>query len=838
MSKPKVSIMHSTHLDLYWMGAQNVCLDWGAQILDDVVKFAQEDREFHFMIETVRFLEYYLYKYPEKKQAVQELFATGQLEIGADYSDKHEMQHDGESAVRNVLHGKRVLKKLLGLDTVLSFHPDLPGTSEQTPQIFRKAGIKYYLAARGFMSGARFNWRGLDGKSIIMYNFPRHYSYYNVEKDVLEKLDDVRRAIASKDIVICCSAGDLGAADTFVYREEDGRATRIKLREHIAKLAKEYPELEFRMSGILPALEALDSAELITMDGENPSRWGHCGSALHTKMLMLDKEVSSTLMDAEKYSAICDALSVPIGEIRYERHLLAHGGNSGGTRKYYDLVKTPVTTKDYIETAWEYLVTTQDHNYGGIDGAQTEFDRFIYKNAALTIAKRIKNDSLANISSLIKADQPSVAVFNSMNWARGGLVKLPSGLLDSCAEQSYTAVDSEGKRAPIVCRGGELAFEADDVPSIGYKSYVIEEDKCSLSAADDVCSTDCELTVRNKFYEVVICRKAGVIKRLYDRECKREIAVGDRFLSAGAYEDLSNSCADSVLDKPLLDETVRHVRKVEVKYSDAYETCIEVVTELLNCKLVYEIALPRHRKEIRISPTLYWCAIDALQIKMNLDLAFCPERIVYGVPYGAQTYGRMLEEGVIFKTDEINDALFARYREVDKWIAAESGGFGVCIAANICAYDFDGQRIYSTMMRCVENIGDTGVQYNNKGIHRYQYVITSYAGSWEDGAYRKGWELWHPLSAAAVAKNTGGTLPAERSFLSCGDSGVLTVFAPSESGEGYVARVFNSTSKSEPLAWKNSLGISAKETVDLREEPLSDPLDKLDPYEIKTVSFK
>lgn len=35
MAKTKVFVMHSSHLDLFWIGAQADCLSKGAKIIDD-----------------------------------------------------------------------------------------------------------------------------------------------------------------------------------------------------------------------------------------------------------------------------------------------------------------------------------------------------------------------------------------------------------------------------------------------------------------------------------------------------------------------------------------------------------------------------------------------------------------------------------------------------------------------------------------------------------------------------------------------------------------------------------------------------------------------------------
>lgn len=837
--KRKIDIMHSSHLDLYWMGAQDTCLNWGAQIIDDAINYALKDPEFHFFIETVRFVEFYLHKFPHRKTDLSRLLQTGQIEIGADYIDKLEASHDGESMVRNIHYGKKLLRELLGVDTVLSYHPDLPGTTEQTPQIFKQSGIEYYLAARGFKLGARFHWKALDGTSIIMYNFPIHYSYYNVEKDVIDHLPDVRKEIASQDIVMNFSAGDLGAADTFIKRLENGKSERVNLREYLRELNEKFPDLQFSLSNVLASLKSLDVSTLKEMDGENTSRWGHNASALHVQMLMLDKQLSSTLMDAEKYAAISALLGEPVPDLSFERHPLAHPGNSGGRRKYFELNHLPVTALDGIDTAWIYQLITQDHNYGGIDGAQSEFDRFIYKEAALSIASGIKSDALKGIASHIKAKERSLVVFNSMNWPRSEVIRFEDKLLNPTLD--YHAVDASGNSVPVIYLGKTFGFQAQHIPSVGYKTYRILEGKQPLSREACQITTDREfITLSNAFYIVQVSRSNGVISRLYDKQSGRELLGSDSFLEVSVYEDLSCSVNDIVVDKPLLDVSSRHVHSVDVLYSNYMESVIRVQTEILNCKLVIDVGLNHLKKELRISPTLYWCAIPGLQIKMNLDLAAeFDKRLVYGVPYGAQTYGRPLEHGVIFKTDEISDILYARYREVEKWFAMEGDGFGVSIASNHSAYDFDGTSVRSTMMRNVRNIGDNGVQFTNKGIHQYHYLISSYQGSWEDGVYRKGWELQQPLDIISVTAKDGMLPDGEHSFFGTQGNGIMTVLKTSQTHDNaYIARIFNPTSRTLKLPLNNTLSLHSECTCDLMEKYMDSPVDQLRGYEIKSILLK
>lgn len=56
-NKNNIFVLHSSHLDLYWISEQADCLEIGSKTIDDAVTCAAADENMHFLIETVRFLE-------------------------------------------------------------------------------------------------------------------------------------------------------------------------------------------------------------------------------------------------------------------------------------------------------------------------------------------------------------------------------------------------------------------------------------------------------------------------------------------------------------------------------------------------------------------------------------------------------------------------------------------------------------------------------------------------------------------------------------------------------------------------------------------------------------
>ncbi|TDG00706.1 glycosyl hydrolase-related protein [Paenibacillus piri] len=834
-----VYVAHSSHLDLYWIGTQNECLDIGADIIDDAVNLSRDNREFTFLIDTVRFLEYYLAKYPGKKQQVRQLFESGQFEVAACYTDRLENHHDGESLIRNVTYGKRTLKRLLGLDTDIAYHPDLPGLAEQSPQIYKKTGVRYYLFARGFLHGGRFWWKGLDDSRIIAYNFPVHYSYYNIDKEIVPKLRDIRQSIQSSDVLLSCSAGDLGPANTFFSRDEYGKWQRVTLTDTIRELNLRYPELHFELSGTKRILDRMDTAGLEERSGEYPSKWGATGSTTNVQLFHLDKRISAVLLEAEKLSSICGLLGIAVEYGPRETHPLKHRGGSGGSRKYFELQQHPQNMAEWFDFAWRLQLITQDHNYAGVNGIQSNFDRFRYKECALQIAENIRELSIQAIAAHIgtPADAGTVIVFNSLNWSRSEPVTiLPLGLDEA---KTYIVEDAEGGAYPLIPTKEGYSFYAANMPSVGYKAFTVKEGSQPVPSAKRLETTAERITVRNSYYELIVDRRSGTLVYVKDLETDTVVIDDPAFLSLDIYQDLSDCVSEKISNKVKRESSMDHVRSVTVAEDHCLWTQIEIVTEIANSKARIDIVVNHQSKEIRLNPTVYWIGETHLQLNLNMSFPARFADIVYGVPYGVQKKGCYLYDESPWAPDEISPELYDRYREAMGWFAVESGDGGICVCGNHSAYDFTPDVKQAILIRNVPSCGDKDVLMPNNGKLEWEFRLSSYSGGWEaNQAHLASWEQQYPLQPRKknAHEHSAPQLPPTGSFISTKGCGILSVLKKSDTDpQAYVLRMFNSTSRESVCGIETTLPVRSLEACDMNELPVDEDQERLAAFEIKTL---
>ena len=787
--KKIVNCTQSAHLDLFWMARMDRCLRMGAEIIDDAVRDLAVDADKRFVIETVRFLEYYLDTYPQCRETVQRLLQNGQLEVGACYTDRLENHHDGESLVRNVLYGKQLLHEMVGLDSAVVAHPDLPGLAEQTPQIYHQTGVRYYTFARGYHHGARFHWAAPNGESIIAYNYPIHYSYYDYNQ-LYTQLDAVEKAVHSDTVFISLSAGDLGPYGTF-QRPHQPRENTVDL---LAQFNARSEDRLFRYAGIYESLSGLDESDLPTYQGECPCKWGTYGSATNVLSFKQDKRLSAALCDAEKLVALCALNGVDVSGFHadypfclLERpHML---------RDYYDAKIRPETLSQWIDFAWRLQLITQDHNYGGIDGVASAFDRFVYKKCAIQIGDQIIAHCLQRLASAVGAGEGLVAV-NPLNWKRSGKVYVPAA-----TDEHSVAVAADGACYALASDALGVYFEPE-LEALSYAHFRIAPAQSPAPGRASILENDATVTLASAYYTAVYDKAAGGLTALVDRFTGQNLLGSSPVGIFSLYADPSNDVHEELYHKTLLDTTRGNVTGLE-SGQDALCVWVKWTGEIGDSKVCVTLRLSTQRKEFSLIPEVYWVGQEQTQLRFSLGLNPVFGDLYYGVPYGIQKFGQyMTGAEPTNPTDEISMELFREYREVQGWFAVQSATGGVSFGTDHSSFAFrDGNDFELMLIRDVVSCGDVDVMMDNHGHHTFTLMGTSFGNddvTQNDLYYRRAMEVCHPLVSVAKTAAARGELPAAGQLLQA-QGGILSVLRVQEAG--YQARVFSVRRQSETVAF-------------------------------------
>jgi hypothetical protein len=251
-----------------------------------------------------------------------------------------------------------------------------------------------------------------------------------------------------------------------------------------------------------------------------------------------------------------------------------------------------------------------------------------------------------------------------------------------------------------------------------------------------------------------------------------------------------------------------------------------------------ELTLRHGEKRIDIAPAVRWYGAMHTQARLHLGFSDTFERFYYATPCAVAEQGVAMSELHTFAPDEVSDEIYARYREVLGWYAAEGGGGGVSVSADIGCFDFNGAATDAILFKNVFSCGDLDYVPSNEGRLKWTLSFTSYKGSWEEnGSWKAGMELRRPLAVTKPSRAVSAVSPP-CSLLNGADTGVLiTLKRMYENKDALAARIINPTSASGGLSLRGPGGWKAEGSLDLMEKPVDDADGIIGPWEIKTINL-
>ena len=155
-------------------------------------------------------------------------------------------------------------------------------------------------------------------------------------------------------------------------------------------------------------------------------------------------------------------------------------------------------------------------------------------------ASNAKN--IANTIAFNKEGQ-HIVVFNSLSFNRNDLVNIPNFLhkepfeiIDTETGQKvpHQVIEIDSPQSPVPHAAGRyakgqinppegfnLAFVADNVPSMGYKTYRIVPAESTTASGSSLNVTD--KSIENRFFKVTINPQTGTVSSIYDKELGTEL---------------------------------------------------------------------------------------------------------------------------------------------------------------------------------------------------------------------------------------------------------------------------------------------------------------------------
>ncbi len=779
-----VHIISSSHQDIAWMNTPDSCrVDRIYNIINPALKMMEADPDFAFGMEQTLNLMEFLEEFPNRKPEVMRLYKEGRFTWGATYNQPYEGLESGEQLVRQAYYGRKWIKENLpGCDDVTAYNIDVPGRTLQMPQILAKSGIKNLFVSR--MREGLYDWYSPDGSKIFTYT-PGNYGWGMLvwkffDKDAVTAFHELHhRTVIWGDYY---KKHNIPPHYAVVISEDARKAANyhqvIEEWNRIAALSDiPLPTLKHSTAEAFFAQVNTPASRLEVVSGERPDLWLYIHGPAHYQAIKAKREAGVLLPAAEMFTTF---------------HWLMNN-------------KQTVYPRERFDKAWMASIYP-DHGWGGKNGDITDSIFRASLELARDMGKELLDEALTGISDQVTTRKKNaLVVYNDLHWMRSDIVTFE---VDGKLGKSIVVKDETGQTIPAqFTHQGEtitLKFLAENVPSIGYKTYYIHTGKAVNTPPLSIAQNN--NFYENNFYRVTLGK--GGIESLYDKQLDKELLNTTKFeggdiMHVGYYGNGAGEFAQIPLPQPgdmtLLSDQQGLWKMVE---NGPLYTTYEHTQPMKHTDVTQRICIYHDLKKIDFDVTLgHFDGTHNRQFRMALPLNMDNATIHYEVPMGVLQAGR--DE---MKTVPGGWAWGGTYRqrpeeihprEIQNFISASGNGFGLTLSSPVAVADWiDPSReavnypvLQGILLSSHKSCHGLGNWYEQKGTHQYTFSLQSHAEGWGNG-YQFGMEANRPLHAVLKEEASNGKLPATLSFLSASDPFVqVTTVKKSDADDGVIVRM-------------------------------------------------
>lgn len=410
-----------------------------------------------------------------------------------------------------------------GMRAELAMQDDVNGIGWCFSEYFADAGVKYlnmgthgHRALICFDKPTVFWWQSPSGKKVLAYR-AEHYNqgnFFGVHTDdfgqfetrVLEYLGQLEVKDYPYDI---CAAQHSGYFT-------DNAPPSTKSCEMVRRWNEKYEWPKLRTAVATEFIKTVESdyADRIqTIRGAWPDWWTD-GFASGAREAAVSRITHSNIIANQAGLSFAKMLGAELPEGMNERidginnALLFYDEHTFG---YSESVRDPYGLETWEQRSLKQSYAWEAYRYAGLLGENT----------------------MGLLQSFVpKANVPSIAVFNTLNWSYSGIAKVYIDHQILPKEKAFRIVDEAGHEIPA--QAGESRSDGTywclyvkDVPALGYARYrveVLDEPRPAVVADDKLA----DKRVENEWYTIDFDPSRGTIHQLYDK------ALGKPLLSADA----------------------------------------------------------------------------------------------------------------------------------------------------------------------------------------------------------------------------------------------------------------------------------------------------------------
>ncbi|MFO7966408.1 MAG: glycoside hydrolase family 38 C-terminal domain-containing protein [Archaeoglobaceae archaeon] len=843
----QIFLVPHTHYDAMWVFTKEdyfyINIDL---ILKKVIELLDKYDDYKFTIEQTFLLEEVELRYPELFSKVKEYIKQGRLEIAdGEYLMADTMVPQEETLIREILVGKKYVKKKFGVDVPVMWQADSFGLNAQLPQIYRKSGYKWLAFRRGCPENkpTEFLWEGLDGTKIISHWMPLGYRAGLNLDELGKSYRELKRLSFTSSILMPSGSGvTMPQASTSQKVKEWNENNPNKIK--IAIPTEFFTDLEKKMKDV-------------------PVRKGEMFSGRYSEVF---PDCSSSRIWIKKNLR------------RYENWLLYF-------ERFMALHKALNGTWPYMEELqdfWKKVLFLGFHDVvpgTGMDSAYDDVREYIgfLKTKLSYLSPKVLHDTVET-DSMDAEDTMygDVVVFNPLSWEASNWVEVDLNFLEGDIKKIGGLKNGEEEINIEILRftryeDGSLKYARigfiPTVPPMGYKAYKVMEKKPRKKDKDSIKIRG--NTIETNYLKVRFYPDSGLVDVFKD---------GDKICTANNLV-LDEEIGDLYYHKKTLGYPLKTESGEGVKYGSfrmknfwidksPVRRIINIETDYFSLRWPYRLLdaqrplIWRHnflrvRKKIIIYKNLPRIDFSTvvrddhprirLRVKFSTDMNL-PE---YQCETQFGTVNRPTNQ-YYFNPEGWKETPSGVFPSV-RWVDYSDGNKGVTVInrGNPENEVRDGE-VYITLLRAVGMLSSDGSagpaipvpDARELKTYSFRYSVYPHKGDWKKAqSYHQGYEFNYELIGKQIPRNK--KFRVKRSFLSIEpDNVVMTALKPAEDKSGIVLRFYEASGEDTDTSISFFIDPQKVVKTDLMEEEqeevtCEDGVVKMSvkPFEIVTLKF-
>ena len=758
----------NAHIDAAWLWRERETVELTKNTFRSVLNMMQQRPDFTYTQSSAAYYDWMERLYPDIFRGIQQRVGEGRWEpIGGMWVEPDCNLPSGESWARHLLYAKRYFKEKLGCDIKIGWNPDSFGYNASMPMFYRNAGIDAFITQKIGWNDTNvfpyrlFWWESPDGSRILSY-FP--FDYVSSVDQPFQLVDWLRQYEANtglQKLMILFGVGDHGGGPSLEMLDRIDRLARLDI----------FPRIEHGTAGkYLQWVGSQDLSSLPVWRDELYLEYHQGTYTTQAKMKEINRTSETLLTNAEKFSSLAS------------------------------LYGRPYNGAD-LEEAWKKTLFDQFHDI--LPGSSIHE---VYIDAAQTAAEAMEignvelRSALASLASHItmpasRKGTPLI-VFNSLAWPRTDLVRIS---LPHDGPAEVALFDDKGKELPcqVLLKGKyerELLFIARDVPSLGYRTYEIRNQK---PAATPTGLKAAEWKIANNLFSVTVDPSSGWVSSITVTSGGRELLSGPGN-QLQLLEDLpaqwdawnvgwtgvqfpTTFRGGSVVEQG----PVRTVLRLQRDYLKPGRKKEYPTEDFPTSFFTQDIVLYDGLDRIDFVTAVDWWE-DRTMLKVAFPLSFADTVATYEIPYGT-----------IRRSTQLRDSWEKAKVEVpaSRWADVSTDQFGVSLLnAAKYGYDVKGNTMRLSLLRSPKSPDPLA----DRGKHTISYALYPHEGRWDKArTIRRGYEFNTPLLAfvpeqPAPGGKKKGALPSRSSFVRLSPEPlVLTSIKKAEGSSAWVIQWYN-----------------------------------------------